>query len=95
MFQAIEGEQMKIDEYSKLSRNLRWGEKRKKTPVTKKARKAVCIRIAAHSCLTTMKSFGGARTTAATAALKASATEEQSDPSDAALRPPLILFQDP
>lgn len=50
--------------------------------VTRKPRKAVCIRIAAHSCLTAMKSFAGARTTAATAALKASVTDETSDASD-------------
>lgn len=39
---------------------------------TKKPRKAVCILMAAHSCLTTLKSLGGARTTVAIAALKAS-----------------------
>ena len=38
----------------------------------------------AHSCLTTLKSLGGARITVATAAIKASlVTDEESDPSDA------------
>lgn len=41
-----------------------------------------------------MKSFGGYRRTVAIAELKMSATEEQSDPSEAALYPPLMLFQD-
>lgn len=40
--------------------------------------------MAAHSCLTSMKSFGGARSTAATAALNASVTDEMSEASDVA-----------
>ena len=59
---------------------------------TKKARKAVWILIAAHSCLTSLKSLGGARTTVATAAVKAASASaattggEESDPtSEAAL----------
>lgn len=56
-------------------------------PLTKNPRKAVCILMAAHSCLTTLKSFGGARTTVAIAAEKAltrPGDEPLLDPSDAA-----------
>lgn len=57
--------------------------KQQRNPFTKKPRKAVWIRIAAHSCLTALKSLGGARTTVATAAVKASVlTDEESDPSE-------------
>jgi len=52
------------------------------------------MRMAAHSCLTALKSLGGARTTVATAALNASFREGESEPSDAAiLRRPLNPFQ--
>lgn len=53
---------------------------------TKNPRKAVWMRMAAHSWRTALKSLGGARTTVATAALNASAaTDEESDPSYASL----------
>jgi hypothetical protein len=63
-------------------------------PFTKKPRKAVWIRIAAHSCLTALKPLGGARSTVATAAVKASATVGDSDPSEAALWLPLKPFHE-
>ncbi|RWW70340.1 hypothetical protein BHE74_00021989 [Ensete ventricosum] len=44
------------------------------------------MRIVAHSCLTTWKSLGGARTTVAAAAVMASATDETSEASDATER---------
>lgn len=50
------------------------------------------MRMAAHSCLTIMKSLGCALTTVAIAAVKASATEEVSDSSEADLRFPLNPF---
>lgn len=61
---------------------------------TKKPRKAVWMRMAAHSCLTTLKSLGGARTTAAIAAVKASVLDEESDPSESALKFPLNPFHE-
>lgn len=48
--------------------------------------------MAAHSCLTTLKSLGGARTTVAMAAVNASATRGESEPSEAALWLPLNPF---
>lgn len=48
--------------------------------------------MAAHSFLTTLKSLGGARTTVAMAAVKASATRGESEPSEAALWLPLNPF---
>lgn len=69
--------------------------KRKKEAIfTKKPLKAVWIRIAAHSCLTTLKSLGGARTTVATAALYASVPLGESEPSEAALWFPLKPFHE-
>lgn len=57
------------------------------THLTRKPRKVVWIRIAAHSCRTARKSLGGARTTLAIAAVKASrAGEELLDPSEPDLR---------
>lgn len=47
--------------------------------VTRKPLNAVCILIAAHSCLTILKSLRGALATAATAVLSPSATEEVSE----------------
>lgn len=59
---------------------------------TRNARKALCMRTAAHSCLTAWKSRGGARTNAATAEVNGSAavTDEVSDASDADRRLPLL-----
>jgi hypothetical protein len=51
------------------------------------------MRTAAHSCLMTRKSRGGARTTAATTELRASAVNDASD-SDALLPAPLPLCED-
>lgn len=65
-------------------------QKEKKNPITNNPRKAVWIRIAAHSCLINLKSLGRARTTVAIAAPKASS---ESDDSDAAKW--LLFDEDP
>lgn len=76
-------------------RNQRENEGAKsRDPFTKKPRKAVCIRMAAHSCLTALKSLGGARTRVATAATKESATGGDSEHSEAALWFPLKPFHE-
>ena len=48
--------------------------------------------MAAHSCLTTLKSLGRARTTVAMAAVKELAKRGESEPSEAALWLPLKPF---
>lgn len=69
-------------------------DEKQRGPFTKKPRKAVWIRIAAHSFRTALKFLGGARSTVATAAVKASATGGDSDPSEAALWLPLKPFHE-
>lgn len=71
-----------------------WRCQKQRNPFTKKPRKAVWIRIAAHSSLTALKSLGGARSTVATAAEKASATGGESEHSEAALWFPLRPFHE-
>lgn len=58
---------------------------KQRDPFTKKPRNTVWIRMAAHSCLITMKFLGGALITVAMAALKA--REEESDALDANMWP--------
>lgn len=74
-----------FDKNPKISQFVTKNREVEGTHFTNKPRKAVWIRIAAHSCLTIMKSLGGALATVAMAAVKASsATREESDDSDEA-----------
>jgi hypothetical protein len=62
---------------------------RETADVTKKARKAVWMRTAAHSCLMRRKSLGGARSTAATTELN-----ESDDACDASVPPSPVPARD-
>lgn len=87
MFDINEEKEVKILFVPKTDRNRKM--EKSLNRLTKNPRNAVWILMAAHSCLTTLKSLGGALTTVATAALKASlfTDEESEEPSD----PPFLL----